>query len=216
LLSDRRRSSLPFPHARIVPFPGRVAPRLELPALLLRGLRFLSFPGETKPIAARAPPGPIRNAGRLLARLHRPPAGTLKDGSDGASTRDLRRDRPVLVSPGGAGIDGDSRREQALSTLPLRDLRAPAGASGGLLRDLCGMRRCRCCNRRELCGTGARHEARGGVSAGRMRVTTVSPNAAACELRKVNAYRWSAVARRQGHDGVRWRRRGSARGGRCR
>jgi hypothetical protein len=41
-------------------------------------------------------------------------------GSDGTRTRDLRRDRPVLVFPGSAGVGGDYWREQGFSTLALR------------------------------------------------------------------------------------------------
>jgi hypothetical protein len=38
--------------------------------------------------------------------------GTLRDGSDGTRTRDLRRDRPVLALAGSAGIGGDSVQQQ--------------------------------------------------------------------------------------------------------
>src|SRR5207248_11125813 len=37
-------------------------------------------------------------------------------GSDGTRTRDLRRDRPVLVLAGRAGVGGDSAREQGIPT----------------------------------------------------------------------------------------------------
>jgi hypothetical protein len=39
-------------------------------------------------------------------------AGISKYGSDGTRTRDLRRDRPVMVARGWAGIGGDWPREQ--------------------------------------------------------------------------------------------------------
>jgi len=69
-------------------------------------------------------------------------AGTSVDGSDGTRTRDLRRDRPVLVMPVWAGIGGDYRCQQGFPTVVLRVRRAPAGASGDLLRDQRGMLRC--------------------------------------------------------------------------
>jgi hypothetical protein len=45
---------------------------------------------------------------------------SLRDGSDGTRTRDLRRDRSVLVVPGSPGIGGDYRREQVFSAMGLR------------------------------------------------------------------------------------------------
>ena len=66
-------------------------------------------------------------------------------GSDGTRTRDLRRDRPILVIPGWAGIGGDFRREQDFSTPGLRVFagtcgsfrRPPAGyARDGVLPDV--------------------------------------------------------------------------------
>jgi len=54
-----------------------------------------------------------------------------KDGSDGTRTRDLRRDRPVLVVPGWAGIGGDSRREQGFFAMPLRGLPGAGGSFRG-------------------------------------------------------------------------------------
>ena len=64
-------------------------------------------------------------------------------GNDGTRARDLRCDRPVLALPGWAGIRGNSGREQALRPPRGRELRLPAAASGDLVRDVCGMRRCR-------------------------------------------------------------------------
>jgi hypothetical protein len=69
-------------------------------------------------------------------------AGTSNDGSDGTRTRDLRRDRPVLLPPGRAGIGGDSRRERDFQPSGCGDYREWAGASGALLRDEGGMWRC--------------------------------------------------------------------------
>jgi hypothetical protein len=48
--------------------------------------------------------------------------------SDRTRTRDLRRDRPVLVVPGCAGIGGDYRQEQGLSVVVLRGLRGIGGS----------------------------------------------------------------------------------------
>jgi hypothetical protein len=59
-------------------------------------------------------------------------------------TRDLRRDRPVMARAVSAGIGGDSRHEQDVSALGLRDCPPPAGGSGDLPRDMCGMERCLC------------------------------------------------------------------------
>jgi hypothetical protein len=56
-------------------------------------------------------------------------------GSDGTRTRDLRRDRPVLVFPGWAGVGGDYGREQGFSTLALRGW---AGAGGSFRRPRAG------------------------------------------------------------------------------
>jgi hypothetical protein len=41
-------------------------------------------------------------------------------GSDGTRTRDLRRDRPDTTFPGSPGLGGDSRCEQALSSVAFR------------------------------------------------------------------------------------------------
>jgi hypothetical protein len=57
--------------------------------------------------------------------------GMVIDGSDGTRTRDLRRDRPVLAVPGWAGMSGDLRLEQALSTAPLRGLPGVGGTFRG-------------------------------------------------------------------------------------
>jgi hypothetical protein len=66
-------------------------------------------------------------------------AGTFY-GSDGTRTRDLRRDRPVLVSPALPGMGGDFRRERASSRPGCGDCSAWAAATGALLRDVRGMR----------------------------------------------------------------------------
>ena len=63
-------------------------------------------------------------------------------GSDGTRTRDLRRDRPVLVFPGWAEVGGDSGREQGFQAPSCGDSRASAGAPGRLLQDERGMKRC--------------------------------------------------------------------------
>jgi hypothetical protein len=75
-------------------------------------------------------------------------------GSDGTRTRDLRRDRPVLLVPGCPGICGDLPLQQAFSALAFRALpgvggsvrRPPAGCardavvvSLGNERHKCGM-----------------------------------------------------------------------------
>src|SRR6058998_357555 len=65
-----------------------------------------------------------------LARRRQKKRG-VNSGSDGARTRDLRRDRPVMALPGWAGIGGDYRREQGLSTVTLRE---SAGAGGSFRR----------------------------------------------------------------------------------
>jgi hypothetical protein len=52
-------------------------------------------------------------------------------GSDGTRTRDLRRDRPVMAVPGLAGMSGDLRLEQALSTAAVRGLPAVGGSFRG-------------------------------------------------------------------------------------
>jgi hypothetical protein len=48
----------------------------------------------------------------------------------------------VMALPGCAGIRGDCLREQDFQTLAWRGLAVPAGASGGLVRDECWMKRC--------------------------------------------------------------------------
>jgi len=58
-----------------------------------------------------------------------------KSGSDGTRTRDLRRDRPVLVYPGRAGVGGDFQDEQHFSPVDLRRL---PGASGNFRRPHAG------------------------------------------------------------------------------
>jgi hypothetical protein len=73
-------------------------------------------------------------------------------GSDGTRTRDRRRDRPVLALAGCAGIGGDYRRDQVFRLWACGDRRAPAGASGGLLRDERGMLRCLCRKRTGFAG----------------------------------------------------------------
>jgi hypothetical protein len=73
-------------------------------------------------------------------------------GSDGTRTRDLRRDRPVVVIPGRAGVSGDFRHEQDFSPPACGDYRAPARASGDLPRDVRGMERCLSWRRRDVCG----------------------------------------------------------------
>jgi hypothetical protein len=52
-------------------------------------------------------------------------------GSDGTRTRDLRRDRPVLAVRAAAGMNGDLRPEQALSTATLRGLPGVGGSFRG-------------------------------------------------------------------------------------
>ena len=74
-------------------------------------------------------------------------AGTLRDGSDETRTRDLRRDRPVLVPPGSPGIGGDLIREQGFSPGDLRELPGASGVSGDFPRDECEMRCCLTCKR---------------------------------------------------------------------
>jgi pimeloyl-ACP methyl ester carboxylesterase len=49
-------------------------------------------------------------------------------GSDGTRTRDLRRDRPVLLLPGWAGLRGVFSHEQDVSPLGLRGLRGAGGS----------------------------------------------------------------------------------------
>ena len=59
-------------------------------------------------------------------------------GSDGTRTRDLRRDRPVLVVPGSPGVGGDYRRERGFSAMALRGL---SGAGGSFRRPPAGCAR---------------------------------------------------------------------------
>jgi hypothetical protein len=88
--------------------------------------------GDSRPI-------PVRDLrGMEISRRRLRPVGQQKlpicrdfGGSDGTRTRDLRRDRPVLVFAGWAGIGGDCRREQGFPTVALR---GSAGV-GGDLRD---------------------------------------------------------------------------------
>ena len=56
-------------------------------------------------------------------------------GSASTRTRDLRRDRPVMALPGGAGIGGDSRRSMDFRPSPCGDWRVPAGGSGSIGRE---------------------------------------------------------------------------------
>jgi hypothetical protein len=72
------------------------------------------------------------------SRETRAEQGEERDGSDGTRTRDLRRDRPVMALQGSAGIGGDSRREQGLSTLAFRGL---AGVGDGLREPRAGSAR---------------------------------------------------------------------------
>ena len=72
-------------------------------------------------------------------------AGTSRGGSDGTRTGDLRRDRPVMARPDGAGIGGDSRREQGLSAVVLRGLPGASGNLRGPWADQRGMHRCPSC-----------------------------------------------------------------------
>ena len=55
-------------------------------------------------------------------------AGDFLDGSDGTRTRDLRRDRPVLVVPAWPWMSGDYRREQGLRATALRGLPGTGGS----------------------------------------------------------------------------------------
>jgi hypothetical protein len=59
-------------------------------------------------------------------------------GSDGTRTRDLRRDRPILVVPTWAGVGGDFRHQQGFPALALRGL---PGASGSFRRPPAGSAR---------------------------------------------------------------------------
>jgi hypothetical protein len=72
-------------------------------------------------------------------------------GATGGRTRDLRRDRPVLLSPGWPGVCGDYRRKQAFRPWSCGDWRVQAGASGSLVRDQCRMRRCPGSERCRMC-----------------------------------------------------------------
>jgi hypothetical protein len=60
-------------------------------------------------------------------------------GSDGTRTRDLRRDRAVMVPPGCPGITGDYRHEQVFSRVGLRGLAGMRGSPrrppAGCVRD---------------------------------------------------------------------------------
>jgi hypothetical protein len=60
-------------------------------------------------------------------------------GSDGTRTRDLRRDTPVVVPPGWAGIAGTHGESRPSPKGSCGDCQASAGASGDLLRDVRGM-----------------------------------------------------------------------------
>jgi hypothetical protein len=80
----------------------------------------------------------LSRVGYLLAEVSMSALVGFLDGSDGTRTRDLRRDRPVLVVPGWAGVGGDSRREQGLSSLVLRGL---PGAGGSFRRPPAGWSR---------------------------------------------------------------------------
>jgi hypothetical protein len=57
------------------------------------------------------------------------------DGSDGTRTRDLRRDRPVMLFRGWPGLAVDLPRGQDFPSAALGDCRAPSGALG----TSCGM-----------------------------------------------------------------------------
>ena len=91
-------------------------------------------------------------------------------GSDGTRTRDLRRDRPVLVVP---VYGGDRRGLPGRAGLSNRRLagvwREPAGASSNLLRDENGMLRCLSRKR-----PGPARDALGGSRRGRRRLTASS------------------------------------------
>jgi hypothetical protein len=71
---------------------------------------------------------------RNLRALHLRPDGRQvddpanRDGSDGTRTRDLRRDRPVLVHRGSPGVGGDYPREQCFSRDFLRGLPGGGGS----------------------------------------------------------------------------------------
>jgi hypothetical protein len=64
-------------------------------------------------------------------------AGETWSGSDGTRTRDLRRDRPVLVVPASSGVGGDLRPQQVFRSVGLRGFpatrrsfrRRPAGSA---------------------------------------------------------------------------------------
>ena len=73
------------------------------------------------------PAGSRRSHAPMLATKD-PSLQDLFYGSDGTRTRDLRRDRPVLVSPGWAGIGGDRLGEQGISLMILRGLPGSGGS----------------------------------------------------------------------------------------
>ena len=100
--------------------------------------------------------GGRREAGGRPRQDRQPKDPDLQDvfyGSDGTRTRDLRRDRPVVALPAERGLAGIPDVSRAFRLCRCGDLRVAPGASGGLLRDQRGMRRC------------LAHQ-RGGVSAG--------------------------------------------------
>ena len=108
--------------------------RLTWPVVRLAGF------SDYDRLAAGIPVRDIR--GMKIGRRSFAPRAAAKDpdvqvlyGSDGTRTRDLRRDRPVLVSPGWAGVGGDFRHEQAFSAVVLRGL---PGVGGGLRRPPAG------------------------------------------------------------------------------
>jgi hypothetical protein len=74
----------------------------------------------------------IRETGGRLRRARQQKMPLCRDlyGSDGTRTRDLRRDRPVLVLAGWAGIGWDCRREQDFQPLALLGL----AGTGGIFR----------------------------------------------------------------------------------
>jgi hypothetical protein len=120
------KSSVPRPSTEMCRFPALCRAGVE-PGTRLRDQR-----------------GNDREAGGRVRQIRQQKRPICRDfyGSDGTRTRDLRRDRPVMISPGWAEIGGDYRRDQVFRLWACGDRRAPAGASGGLLRDERGMLRC--------------------------------------------------------------------------
>jgi hypothetical protein len=109
---------------------------------LLRGLRLWPAScGDSRPIRMRESTRDERRPAVVYVYVGNKKVWIYRGfyGSDGTRTRDLRRDRPVLVVPGWAGIGGDSRPERGFLRWRCGDCRERAGGSVGFLRDLRGM-----------------------------------------------------------------------------